>query len=97
MHSEYGLTELFSQAYAKENGHFSCSPTMHVLLREITDPFTIVDKGKQGVINVIDLANLDTCAFIATDDLGRQGQNDTFEVLGRLDNSDLRGCSLMVA
>jgi phenylacetate-coenzyme A ligase PaaK-like adenylate-forming protein len=96
IHSEYGMTELFSQAYSKSEGLFHPSFTMRVLAREITDPLTMLPPGKTGVLNVIDLANFDTCSFIATEDLGRVEEDGSFEVLGRLDNSDIRGCNLMV-
>jgi len=96
IHSEYGMTELFSQAYSKGEGHFLPAPTMRVYAREITDPLTPQRLGKTGVLNVIDLANFDTCSFIATGDLGRVFPGGSFEVLGRLDNSDIRGCNLMV-
>jgi len=90
------MTELLSQAYSKGAGKFETAPTMKILIRDISDPFCIMEKERHGAINIIDLANLDTCAFIATDDLGRQYKDDTFEVLGRLDASDIRGCNLMV-
>ncbi len=97
IHSEYGMTELFSQGYSKQNGLFESTPTMRVVTREINDPLSITTQnGQLGVINVIDLGNLDTCSFIATDDLGRVYTNGQFEVLGRLDNSDIRGCNLLV-
>ena len=96
IHSEYGMTELLSQAYSKGKGVFQTSPTMKVLTREITDALTLQKQGKVGGINIIDLANLDSCSFIATDDLGRVHKDDTFEILGRFDNSDIRGCNLMV-
>jgi phenylacetate-coenzyme A ligase PaaK-like adenylate-forming protein len=101
IHSEYGMTELLSQGYSKRKGIFEPTPTMRVVTRETNDPLSIIssnrDKtGALGVINVIDLANLDTCSFIATDDLGRVYADGQFEVLGRLDNSDMRGCNLMV-
>lgn len=94
VHSEYGMTELLSQAYAKADGLFACPPWMTVLIREHNDPFTYTTK-KTGGINIIDLANLSSCAFIATDDLGKH-QGDYFEVLGRFDFADLRGCNLLV-
>lgn len=97
VHSEYGMTELLSQAYSKGEGLFCPAPTMRVLSREITDPFQPQRTGKTGALNIIDLANLDTISFIATDDLGRVYQDGSFEVLGRLDASDLRGCNLLVA
>ena len=102
VHSEYGMTELLSQAYSKKEGIFQCPPWMKVLLRSEDDPFEIHSSEKinspfaNGVINVIDLANLYSCSFIATDDMGKLYNDGSFEVLGRLDNSDVRGCSLMV-
>ena len=97
IHSEYGMTELFSQGYSKQNGIFEPTPTMRVVTREINDPLSITTQnGQLGVINVIDLGNIDTCSFIATDDLGRVFADGQFEVLGRLDNSDMRGCNLLV-
>ena len=96
IHSEYGMTELFSQAYSKGEGKFYPALSMKLFAREITDPLTLQRPGKTGVLNVIDLANFDTCSFIATDDLGRVGEDGSFEVLGRMDNSDIRGCNLMV-
>ncbi len=100
VHSEYGMTELFSQAYSKGNGLFQTPPWMKVLLREYNDPFEIISSPKtekpvNGLINIIDLANLYSCCFIATDDVGKIYRNQTFEVLGRRDMSDLRGCSLL--
>ncbi|ULQ57161.1 acyl transferase [Flavihumibacter rivuli] len=102
IHSEYGMTELLSQAYSQDNGIFHCPPWMKVVLREEDDPFRLWAatpgdrKSLNGVINVIDLVNIDSCAFIATDDMGKLYPGGGFEVLGRLDNSDIRGCSLMV-
>ncbi len=97
IHSEYGMTELFSQGYSKHSGRFEPTPTMRILTREINDPLSITTKnGQLGVINALDLGNLDTCSFIATDDLGRVFNNNQFEVLGRLDTSDIRGCNLLV-
>ncbi len=96
IHSEYGMTELLSQAYSKGHGRFRCPPWMKVLIRDTNDPLTLVGHGTTGGINVIDLANLYSCSFIATDDLGRTYDDGTFEVLGRLDNSDIRGCNLMI-
>lgn len=96
IHSEYGMTELLSQAYSKGEGIFQCPPWMKVVLREEDDPLILKNKGR-GLINVIDLANIYSCAFIATDDIGLLYPNGHFEVLGRRDNSDLRGCSLMTA
>ncbi|WP_282783504.1 acyl transferase [Phaeodactylibacter xiamenensis] len=97
IHSEYGMTELLSQAYSTGNGLFRPAPTMQVRTREITDPFAQPATGRTGALNIIDLANLDTISFIATDDLGRVYEDGSFEVLGRLDASDVRGCNLMVA
>jgi phenylacetate-coenzyme A ligase PaaK-like adenylate-forming protein len=94
IHSEYGMTELLSQAYSKGDGLFTCPPWMKVLVREEDDPLTTLSEGR-GVINVIDLANIYSCAFIATDDVGILKGNGQFEVLGRMDGSDLRGCSLL--
>lgn len=96
IHSEYGMTELLSQAYSKQNGIFECPPWMKVLVREVNDPFTYVKEQKSGGVNVIDLANLNSCSFIETKDLGRLNQNTDFEILGRFDNSDMRGCNLMI-
>jgi len=95
IHSEYGMTELLSQAYSKEKGRFSPAPTMKVLVRDINDPLEVTTHGN-GCINIIDLANVDSCAFIATEDLGSLAQDGTFEILGRMDHAALRGCSLMV-
>ena len=96
IHSEYGMTELLSQAYSIKDGLYKCPPWMRVFTREINDPFCINQDGRQGVINIIDLANIHSCAFIATEDLGRVHPDGTFEVLGRLDNSDMRGCNLLL-
>lgn len=96
IHSEYGMTELLSQAYSKEEGVFKCSPWMKVLIRDMNDPFTYVKAQKGGGVNVIDLANIYSCSFIETKDLGRFKQDSHFEILGRFDNSDLRGCNLMI-
>jgi phenylacetate-coenzyme A ligase PaaK-like adenylate-forming protein len=95
IHSEYGMTELLSQAYSKGNGVFHCPPWMKILLRDEEDPLRIKNSGA-GAINVIDPANIYSCSFIATDDVGRLNGDGSFEVLGRMDGSDLRGCSLMV-
>ncbi|MDA0316481.1 MAG: acyl transferase [Bacteroidetes bacterium] len=96
IHSEYGMTELLSQAYSKGDGLFSTPPWMRVLIRDPEDALTIVDGKKSGGLNVIDLANINSCAFIATQDLGKIHTNGTFEVLGRFNQSDIRGCNLMV-
>lgn len=97
IHSEYGMTELLSQAYSTGQGIFYPSRLMQVLVRETTDPLSYVPNGRIGGLNIIDLANLATCSFIATDDLGKKQENGSFEVLGRFDASDLRGCNLLVA
>jgi phenylacetate-coenzyme A ligase PaaK-like adenylate-forming protein len=96
IHSEYGMTELLSQAYSLGNGVFECPSWMQILIRDTEDALTYVADGKTGGINVIDLANINSCSFIATQDLGKKNPNTTFEVLGRFDNSDIRGCNLMV-
>lgn len=96
IHSEYGMTELLSQAYSKGNGVFHCPPWMRVLIRDASDPFTFLPLHKTGGINVIDLANINSCSFIATQDLGKLVDNNSFEVLGRFDNSDIRGCNLLI-
>ncbi len=96
IHSEYGMTELLSQGYSKGEGIFEPIPTLKVLTRDLNDPLSLLHSDRLGVINVIDLANLDSCSFIATDDLGKVYADGSFEVLGRLDNSDVRGCNLMV-
>ncbi|MDI1316300.1 acyl transferase [Flavobacterium sp.] len=96
IHSEYGMTELLSQAYSLGNGVFECPAWMQILTRDTEDALTYVDYGKTGGINVIDLANINSCSFIATQDLGKKYPNNSFEVLGRFDNSDIRGCNLMV-
>lgn len=96
IHSEYGMTELLSQAYSLGDGVFECPNWMHILIRDTEDALTYVDDGKTGGINVIDLANINSCSFIATQDLGKKNPNNSFEVLGRFDNSDIRGCNLMV-
>jgi phenylacetate-coenzyme A ligase PaaK-like adenylate-forming protein len=93
--SEYGMTELLSQAYALKNGEFETPPWMKVFIRELNDPFSFLPEGHSGGINVIDLANLNSCSFIALQDLGRELPGGKFEVLGRFDNADIRGCSLM--
>ncbi|WP_310556623.1 acyl transferase [Flavobacterium sp.] len=96
IHSEYGMTELLSQGYSFGNGVFECPSWMQVLVRETEDALTYVSHGKTGGINVIDLANINSCSFIATQDLGKQHSNNSFEVLGRFDTSEIRGCNLMV-
>ena len=94
IHSEYGMTELLSQAYSKGGGIFECPPWMRVTCRDANDPLST--NKKSGGINIIDLANVYSCSFIASQDLGKIHNNNTFEVLGRFDSSDIRGCNLMV-
>lgn len=96
IHSEYGMTELLSQAYSLGNGIFECPPWMDILIRDTEDALSPIGYNKTGGINVIDLANFNSCSFIATQDLGKKYENQTFEVLGRFDNSDIRGCNLLV-
>ena len=96
IHSEYGMTELLSQSYSKGKGIFQSPPWKKILIRDVTDPLTILENNKTGGINVIDLANIYSCPFIATQDLGRTFDDDSFSVLGRFDNSDVRGCNLLV-
>lgn len=95
IHSEYGMTELLSQAYSNGHGRFKCPNWMAVLTRDPEDALTLLDTNKTGGINIIDLSNKNSCAFIATQDLGRVEDDGTFEVIGRFDNSDIRGCNLM--
>ncbi len=96
IHSEYGMTELLSQAYSDGDGIFKSPNWMKVLIRDINDPFTYLKPGKTGGINIIDLANIHSCAFLSTQDLGKKHSETTFEVMGRFDNSDIRGCNLLV-
>ena len=96
IHSEYGMTELLSQAYSRGNGIFECPNWMRILTRETEDALTIQSFGKTGGINIIDLANVNSCSFIATQDLGKVHKDGSFEVIGRFDHSDIRGCNLMV-
>jgi len=95
VHSEYGMTELISQAYSTGSGVFHCAPQMRVMIREITDPRAWCTKGNTGTVQVVDLGNIDTCSFISTDDLGRAESDRSFSILGRLDAADIRGCSLL--
>lgn len=96
IHSEYGMTELLSQAYSRRQGIFETPPWMKILIRDTEDAFSYVPNQKSGGINIIDLANFNSCSFIATQDLGKKYPDGTFEVLGRFDNSDIRGCNLLV-
>lgn len=95
VHSEYGMTELLSQAYATASGVYMPPPSLLLTIRDVNDPFSLVPSGKTGGVNLIDLANIDSCAFLQTQDLGRIHPQGTFEILGRFDHSDLRGCNLM--
>ena len=97
IHSEYGMTELLSQAYSNGDGIFYSPPWMKIIIRDPQDPLTVfTEPDKTGGINIIDLANMNSCSFIATGDLGKVHEDGGFEVLGRFDNSDIRGCNLMV-
>ena len=96
IYSEYGMTELLSQGYSLQNRLFQTPPWMRILIRDTNDPFNYVLPNKTGGINVIDLANLNSCSFIATQDLGKLHANNSFELMGRFDNSDIRGCNLLV-
>lgn len=96
IHSEYGMTELLSQAYSKGKGIFKTPNWMKILIREPNDPFNLLESNKTGGINVIDLANYNSCSFIATQDLGKTFGDNSFEILGRFDHSDLRGCNLLI-
>ena len=96
IHSEYGMTELLSQAYSKGDGIFKTPSWMKVIIRDINDAQNLDFNKKSGAINIIDLANYNSCSFIATDDMGKYINNDEFELIGRVDNSDIRGCNLLV-
>lgn len=97
IHSEYGMTELLSQGYSTGDGLFQCPPWMDIIIRDPEDPFTLLtEPGKTGGVNIVDLANINSCSFIATQDLGKKYSDGQFEILGRFDNSDVRGCNLMV-
>ncbi|MDR1984461.1 MAG: acyltransferase [Prevotellaceae bacterium] len=96
IHSEYGMTETLSQAYSKGGGKFLCPSWMKILIRDIHNPFKILNKNESGGINIIDLANYNSCSFIATQDLGKTNNDNSFEILGRLTASDIRGCNLLV-
>ena len=95
IHSEYGMTELFSQAYSKGNGIFVCPPWMKVVCRDLKDPLSVLPAGKRGALNIIDLANQNSCSFIATEDVGIVHENGTFEILGRMNHAEIRGCNLL--
>ena len=96
IHSEYGMTELLSQAYSKGDGIFKTPSWMKVIIRDINDAQNLEFNKKSGAINIIDLANYNSCSFIATDDMGKHVNVDEFELIGRVDNSDIRGCNLLV-
>ena len=96
IHSEYGMTELLSQAYSFGNGIFKPAPSLKIFLRDINDPLSVDNSLKSGGLNIIDLANVDSCAFLETKDIGKLYPDGSFEVLGRFDNSDIRGCNLMI-
>ena len=96
IHSEYGMTELMSQAYSQSEGIYSCPPWMKVLIRDTQDPLSLLPTGHTGGMNIIDLANIESCAFIATEDLGKVKVSGEFEILGRFDEAEVRGCNLMV-
>ncbi len=96
IHSEYGMTELLSQAYSKSNGIFQTPPWMKVIIRDPQDPFTMLNHHQAGGINIIDLANINSCSFIATQDLGKTLDNTHFELMGRFEIADIRGCNLLV-
>ena len=97
IHSEYGMTELLSQAYSSGNGIFNYPPWMKIITRDTNDPLSLLTDDKAGGINIIDLANINSCSFIATQDLGKVYADKSFEILGRFDNSDIRGCNLLIA
>jgi phenylacetate-coenzyme A ligase PaaK-like adenylate-forming protein len=97
VHSEYGMTELLSQAYSQDNGIYKCLPWMKVLVREMNDPLTLTELGRNGGINIIDLANINSCSFIATQDMGKLFKDGSFEVSGRFDQSETRGCNLFMS
>jgi Acyl-protein synthetase, LuxE len=97
IHSEYGMTELLSQAYSKGNGYFQPPAWMKIQIRDINDPFQGISEGRVGGVNIIDLANANSCSFIETEDMGRALDGSNFEILGRADNSDLRGCNLLIS
>ena len=96
IHSEYGMTEMLSQAYSKRDGIFSCPNWMRVFIRDINDPNFLYSNNRSGGINIIDLANINSCSFIATEDMGSLHKNGNFEIMGRIDHSDTRGCNLLV-
>jgi phenylacetate-coenzyme A ligase PaaK-like adenylate-forming protein len=96
IHSEYGMAELMTQGYSVGEGIFAAPPWMRVMVRDVNNPFKVLDKGRRGAINIIDLANLYSCSFIATQDMGIVYDNDTFRIEGRVTDADIRGCNLLV-
>jgi len=96
IHSEYGMTELLSQSYSKGDNIFNSPPWKKILIRDVNDPLTIIGNDQTGGINIIDLANIYSCPFIATQDLGKTFDDGSFSILGRFDNSDVRGCNLLI-
>jgi len=97
IHSEYGMTELLSQAYSKGQGIFNCPPWMRIQIHDTNDPVSSIGYGKTGGVNIVDLANINSCSFLATQDLGKIYEDNSFEILGRFDASDIRGCNLLIA
>ena len=95
IYSEYGMTELLSQSYTDRTGMFTESPTFHISVKELNDPFHVQKIGKPGTLNVIDLANIHTCCFIETEDMAVDHSDGHFEILGRIDNREIRGCNLL--
>lgn len=96
IYSEYSMTELLSQAYSLSNNVYKCPPWMKILIRDVDDPFEYVETNRSGCVNIIDLANIHSCSFISTQDIGKDEGKDGFKILGRMDNSDIRGCSLLL-
>jgi len=96
IHSEYGMTELLSQAYSTKDGVFHCPPWMKIMIRDVYDPFTFLPIKQKGGINIIDLANIYSCSFIETQDIGQIFEDNSFEINGRIDQSQIRGCNLMI-
>ncbi len=97
VYSEYGMTELLSQGYMNNSGRFYPTDTLKMYTRELNDPFSVQKFGKTGGVNIIDLANIESCCFIATDDLGISYEDGSFDILGRIDHSQLRGCNLLIS
>ena len=97
IHSEYGMTELLSQSYSEADGLFTSPPWKKILIRDVNDPFSLIGNNKTGGINIIDLANIYSCPFIATEDLGKTFKNNTFKILGRFNNAEVRGCNFLIS